>query len=169
MIGCKPLIKSEIAKAEENGQVEIPKIDVVMSYNIEPTPDGKLQILGQTNLPDGTRINVRMRGKSVVYDSLSEIRVRDGQFRSAEFSDEKRALQIGQYWVTSTMVLSTMQPPFVREIIGKYGENLSGELVRRYEDSSATIVVGKHFILNSDETVSIIIKPKTVESPDSEP
>jgi hypothetical protein len=157
LANCKPLLKAEV---DENIPAEHQIIEVRLTYNVEPTTDGKLQITGETNLPEGTKLDVRMRGKSVIYDALSEIKVREGRFRSAEFSLDKRELPLGEYWVTVTMGLSTMQPPLVREIIGKNGEYLSGDIIRRYNDSAATIAVSKHFLLNKDGNITLINKSK---------
>jgi hypothetical protein len=140
-------------KAPENTNtaiIETPLIEVELTYNIEPVKDNKLKIIGMTNLPDGTNLNVRVLGDLVKYDSMSDIKVQDGRFQSAEFSLNNKGLPSGEYIVSVIMPLSNRQPTNIQDIIGKNGEKLAGKLVRRYENSGATVLVRKGFQLKPD-------------------
>ena len=136
-------------------------ITVQLIYNIEPVKTGKLKIVGETNLPDETNLNIRVIGKSIKYDRSFETKVQAGQFHSEEFSANNNALSTGEYIASVAMPLSTIQPPTVRAIIGRNGEHITGELVRRYENSAAAIEVRKKFHLQPDGTVILVIKPNT--------
>ena len=135
-------------------------LEVQLTYNIEPVNNGRLKITGETNLPDDTDLNLRIIGKSVKYDVSFDVKVRAGQFYSEEFSADKKALPMGEYTAAVAMPLSTLQPPHVRAIIGRNGEHITGNIVRRYENSAAVIEVRKKFHLQSDGSVILVINPK---------
>ncbi len=140
--------------APKNTVIEAtPVPDTQLIYNVEPTSDGKLKVAGQTNLPDETNLEVRVRGAANKYDTMSAIKVKAGEFHSAEFHLNGKGLEPGLYIVTVIMPLSTMQPPAVRAAIGKNGEKLTGPIVRRYENSGATIEVRKAFQLKPDGNI----------------
>jgi hypothetical protein len=134
-------------------------LKVRLTYNIEPVKNGKLMISGETNLPDDTNLNIRVMGTSVKYDVSFETKVQTGKFYSQEFSADAKALPTGEYKAAVAMNLSTLQPSHVRAVIGKNGEHITGDIVRRYENSAAAIEVRKKFHLQPDGTIIIAVKP----------
>ncbi len=163
LLFCLIVLFTACKKAEENVEVvqPPPPVEVQLTYNIEPTTKGKLKIAGETNLPDDTDLNIRVKGKSGNYDQSFAVKVQAGQFAADEFSAAKKPLPPGEYIALVAMPLSTLQPPNVRAIIGRNGEHITGDIVRRYENSAAVIEVRKKFHLQPDGSIILVIAPQT--------
>jgi len=86
-------------------------------------------IVGATNLPDGTKLMIGLRGKEANYFAQAHVVVEAGQFKSEKFTAFGKPLPPGFYKLEITMPLASVQPPTVQEIIGKEGERLTGKLV----------------------------------------
>jgi hypothetical protein len=128
--------------------------DVVLTFNIEVNGSRKPQIVGETNLPDGTELMFSIEGKSVKYNGQSEAVVQSGRFQSESFSYKQNDLAVGQYEAEVSMPISEVQPQTVRNIIGQKGENLKGSLVKK-SDLGVTVASQKPFQLKSDGTISL--------------
>ena len=59
------------------------------------------------------------------------MRVHNGAFKSVQFSNGNKNLNSGNYDIKITMPLPQVQPKDVQLAIGKRGENLSGQLVKK--------------------------------------
>jgi hypothetical protein len=108
-------------------------------------------VTGTTNLPDGTHLSVSLRkpllpnwkerlavGLTACRNDCLPLRasgkifhviVESGHFTDGPFTDKGDGLQPGVYVLEITSAAATDQPDQVRAIIGKRGENMTGQLV----------------------------------------
>lgn len=107
-----------------------PDINVQLTFKIENLAERKPKIVGQTNLPNETKLGIWIKGKSLKYNGQGEMIVMSGKFESSEFSLDYKALPPGKYEANITMPISNTQPPSVRAIIGEKAERLKGDLVK---------------------------------------
>lgn len=96
--------------------------------------DNEPMIIGETNLPDGTRLDVRLRDERepLTLDARmygDDVAVSDGQFFAGPFSNNLKALDPGTYIVTVS--LSPFQGDPVNAVLGEDGSKLEGPLVTK--------------------------------------
>lgn len=96
------------------------------------TADGRVLVTGQTNLPEDTRLMVSMSNKTTGYRAQDKSSVVGGKFSAGPFGF-KTGLTDGVYLIDISMPASAVQPKSVQAIIGKMGENLTGDLVVKGE------------------------------------
>ncbi len=101
-------------------------LSVELSLEILRGNDGRVHILGKTNLPNGMALMLGLRDTASKYFAQDKVEVRDGGFVSAWFSDRGKPLHASTYEVEVSSPLPVLQPPAVRARIGEEGENLSG-------------------------------------------
>ena len=101
-------------------------IDVEISLDFERSADGRVRVLGKTNLPHGMLVIVDLRNTKSKYFAQSKVEVIDGRLVSGWFSNSGRALETGQYEISVSSSLPEFQPKEVRTITGESGENLVG-------------------------------------------
>lgn len=90
---------------------------------------GKIQVVGETNLPDGMKLTIGLRNPSANYVAQDSVVIADGKFRSAAFSNRCAALPNGSYEVSISSPLPRFQPASVRVATGSNGEHLKGPAV----------------------------------------
>lgn len=100
-----------------------------LSVRLERVSGGKVHVIGETNLPDGMKLMIALRGSRPDYFAQDKIAVSGGAFRSAGFSNRGSALPPGKYEVSVTSSLPRLQPTSVQSVIGQNGENMSGPAV----------------------------------------
>jgi hypothetical protein len=88
-------------------------------------------IYGATSLPDGAELIVTVSRAESKYMAQDKVIVRNGQFRTVQFSQGGQVLNPGNYAINVSMSLAELQPPEVRAVIGSKGERMTGPLVRR--------------------------------------
>jgi hypothetical protein len=115
-----------IVKYDQAAYISKNKIDVV--FGIDSTQkDGQLQVMGTTNLPDGTDLVLVLSNES--YSSESKVKVTDGSF-SKQFSMDNKRLEVGLYNLHIS-VSAAMQDEAIQKRLGKNGEMLSGAFVAK--------------------------------------
>jgi hypothetical protein len=97
-----------------------------LSLDLEKSADGRARILGKTNLPHGMALMLDLRGTTSKYFAQDKIDVVDGRIVSSWFSDGGKPLRSDTYEIVVSSPLPDLQPPAVRAVIGRTGENLSG-------------------------------------------
>lgn len=90
---------------------------------------GKIEVAGETNLPDGMQLMISLRNPNTDYFAQDKVTVNEGRFRSAAFSNRGAALPSGTYEVSISSPLPRLQPSSVRAAIGENGEGLKGPVV----------------------------------------
>ncbi len=103
------------------------KIDVRLEVKIQNI-NGKLKVVGDTNLPNGMKLIVYISND--LYNASDEVEVKNGKFISNLFSDKGNPLYNGQYEIYITNKSLNMQPKDVLLMIGEKGENLNGKYIK---------------------------------------
>lgn len=101
-------------------------LKVDLSLEFERDADGRVRILGKTNLPHGMILMLALRSTSSKYFAQDKVEVIDGRIVSSWFSDGNNSLRSGIYEIEVSSPLPDLQPPAVRTVIGQTGENLLG-------------------------------------------
>lgn len=93
------------------------------------TANGRPIIEGTTNLPDGTELLVSLSRKASSYMAQDKLKVRDGKFKSVQFTDHFSPLLPGKYVLELTGPITAVQP--VANALGENYSNFSGQLLKR--------------------------------------
>lgn len=123
--------EEEATEPIEQEEVAEETADVEMDATAEVS-DGKVTILGTTNLPDGGELMFTVANPETDYRAQSKNIIENGEFSSDTFSDQGEALTPGEYSVAITLSIASTQSDEFVEQTGEDYENLSGDLV---EDS----------------------------------
>ena len=113
------------ASQEATGEGGTTALDV----RLERTASGKVQVVGDTSLPDEMRLLIGLRNPYTSYFAQDKVTVSSGGFKSAAFSNRGAALPAGTYEVSVSSPFPSLQPASVRSAIGQNGERLSGPAV----------------------------------------
>lgn len=125
-------------------------ITVALDVQVPEKEEGPHLIRGTTNLPDGTSLMVSINSKSAPGDSFqSKVTVQGGKFKAGPFGKGGQ-LPLGHYEVDVTMLIPTVQDASVQAVIGKKGENLTGNLGKR-GDLGVTVERVVPFTLGGDK------------------
>jgi len=114
--------------------------------------DGKPVIRGKTNLPDGTKLGVRVAGARG-YAAAADAVAANGAFTAGPFTANHAPLPTGSYEVRIVMPVPNVQPEAVRAVIGENGEHLKGRLVKR-GDLGVIVESNKSFHIGASESVA---------------
>nr|WP_317986304.1 hypothetical protein [Halomonas aquamarina] len=112
--------------------------------------DRRLTVQGETNLPDGARIQVTVERELSRVRWQSRTSVSDGQFSAGPFGSGS-GLPDGGYIVRVQLSESSVQPGTVRARIGPKGEYLAGELVSQSRHGLGQIATYSRRFLVGDE------------------
>lgn len=93
--------------------------------------DARPVIFGTTNLPDDVELMITIARKESQYMAQDKVKVKDGAFRSAEFTQKGKSLNPGRYTIEVTMPNAAFQPPNTWPTIGNEGGKLDGPLVKK--------------------------------------
>lgn len=100
-----------------------------LDVSLVKASDGKIQVVGETNLPDGMQLMISLRNPNTDYFAQDKVTVNDSRFQSAAFSNRGAALPSGAYEVSISSPLPRLQSSSVRAAIGEDGEGLKGPAV----------------------------------------
>lgn len=93
------------------------------------TTNGKLEIHGFSNLPQGTELTVELENDKFKYNAQNGVTIlKDGSFIAGPFSDKGNRLKKGYYTIIITSPYVFLQPENVQKIIGKKGEKLKSDI-----------------------------------------
>lgn len=98
--------------------------------NIRVADPSRPIIYGTTNLPDSTELIVTIYRTESKYMAQDKVVVRNGQFRTVQFSQKSEPLNPGSYSIAISMSLAELQSPEVRKVVGAKGEKMIGALVK---------------------------------------
>ena len=107
-----------------------------------------LVIRGDTNLPDGTRIEVDVKAPDGYgfYESLKAVDVERGRFHTAEV-----VVPDGEFVSELTVFVGPQQPDSVQAAFGDNGRNLRGRLVKRSPDGATVETTVGPFVVGEDK------------------
>jgi len=103
-------------------------LNVELHLEIERGNDGRVRIVGKTNLPNGMTLMLGLRDTASKYFAQDKVEVLNSQFVSAWFSEGGKPLRPSTYQISVSSPLPDLQPQAVRARIGEKGENLSGSV-----------------------------------------
>lgn len=102
-------------------------------YAFEPTMDIFVEtpltpiFHGSTNLPDGSSVILSLTRPQSGYFGQNKFTIKNGQFKTDQFSIMGRSLNPGQYKIEISMGMASLQPANVQAVIGEVGEKLTGK------------------------------------------
>lgn len=140
----------EQAPAPEPQATEAELIDVAVSTDVSLRTDRRLMVEGETNLPDGTQLQI------VVEREISRVRwqartgVEGGLFAAGPFGSGS-GLPDGGYVVRVEVAEASVQPQSVQALIGNQGQHLAGELVRQSRHGLGQVATySRRFLVGSE-------------------
>jgi hypothetical protein len=124
---------------------------IKLDVRAERGPEGEIFIVGSTNLPDGMKIGVETANEKRIEGQDFEIFVRNGQFRSAGFTNGKQPYPAGKHKIVVLAYFNeAWQSPQVLSIVGEGGKNLKGKLFKKTDPD----VIDSEKLLQQIRTVS---------------
>ena len=133
-------VKEESAESKATTESEI--MDVTLEVNPNVNADDGTVLFGvATNLPEKTELMVTVSNDSGYTAQDTAVVLADGNGYTAEFSDNGAGLK-GDYNVSVTMSLPSLQPESVQEVIGKKGEKIGGQYVEKSDTGDSNVVAG---------------------------
>ncbi|MCQ4085860.1 hypothetical protein [Saccharibacillus sp. JS10] len=105
------------------------RIDVQLTVTEELNEENKLQISGETNLPDGMELMLTVKNDNG-YSAQDKVAIQSGEFTSGWFSQNGSSLS-GDYAVKVTSPTANVQPIEVQQVIGENGIHLYGDQVKK--------------------------------------
>jgi hypothetical protein len=104
------------------------EIKVNVSLEIEKGGDGRIRLLGTTNLPNGMELMIELHKVGGGYAAQDKVAVANGRFTSDWFSERGKPIPPGTFEISVSSPLPALQPEAVRAVIGQTGENLTGSI-----------------------------------------
>ncbi|WP_168014954.1 hypothetical protein [Halomonas salinarum] len=112
---------------------------VSMTVTTQLTESRRLEVMGQTNLPEETRLEVLLERRASGVNWQIRTQVRDGGFVVGPLGPGS-GLVGGRYVIRVRMPVADVQPMAVKARIGERGEHLTGPLVTRSPHGLGNIV-----------------------------
>lgn len=138
-------------QAAEDRKFSLLEYGVQLDYTIEKLSEHKYKVSGATNLPDGMEIMITLSNRNLVAEQMgitdenldrvsdanmallvknsfigqSKPPIRNGQF-SAVFGEGTNTLSTGEYELTISSPMNSLQPKQIQSILGDNGANLFG-------------------------------------------
>lgn len=110
-------------------------IEVYVEAKHEIMNDGKVKIIGNTNLYDYASMLVNVYCKENKYRASSKVTVINGNFTTEKFSDREKGLPKGTYIVSISLSIPSIQSKEFLKKSGMEYENLIGDFIKR-EDTN---------------------------------
>lgn len=130
---CPPLssVSPEPVPPQEPVAPQSGPIDVVLEFKVERDAGGRLRILGQTNLPEETRLSLSLSQPATNFLAQDSRAVRNGRFESSWFSRRGAPLSSGVYVIGVTVPVYNAQPESVKRRLGPGLRAMVGPLVEQ--------------------------------------
>ncbi len=116
-----------------------PPFDGTVSMSAQLEGGTRPALVGETNLPDGTKLMVSLSRRASSYSGQDKAIVSGGAFRAGPFSQKGADLNPGEYTIKVSTPLSALQPASVQEVIGNDGGKMTGPLAKA-SDFGGTVV-----------------------------
>ncbi|CAM4295207.1 hypothetical protein VRRI112168_19355 [Vreelandella rituensis] len=144
----QPEQQSEVVTPESEEAVE--PLEVAVSLSVSLRNDRRLVVEGETNLPDGARLQVVVEHKFNRVSWQARTEVEQGYFVAGPFGSST-GLADGEYQVRVQLSEASVQPDTVQQRIGEQGQHLAGELVRTSKHGLGQIAVyTKGYMIGSE-------------------
>ena len=115
---------------EEPMKEESGPIEVAIDFEHEMDSRGRLRIVGETNLPTGTRLMFSLQAKTGGNPRQDKGQVMNGRFESAWFGSKAGPLPAGVYEAGVTVPVYNAHPDSVKRRLGPGLEAMTGPLTR---------------------------------------
>lgn len=93
------------------------------------TINGKLEIYGFSNLPQGMELMIELENDQFKYKAQDNITIlKDGSFIAGPFSNKGNRLKNGNYNIIISSPYTFLQPENVQNVIDKKGKNLKSDI-----------------------------------------
>lgn len=128
--------------------------DVMLDIDVVVTPDSRVEINGNTNLPADTilSLSIKEQAEGGFYGQSRTSVAADGTFTSETFGPPA-GFEGGLYLANVVMPVTRIQPDSVRETIGDHGGNLTGALVDK-NTLGVTVSTEKVFTVGGEQAVT---------------
>ncbi len=113
-------------------------LDAEVKGRFQFTGDGRLKVLGQTNLPSGLRLNIYLIGDGFRLRTITT--VEDGRYEAGPFGYLGEPLPSGQYTLRIDAGVAAGQPEDVRAAIGGNWEEITGPYIVEDEAGVRSLV-----------------------------
>lgn len=107
------------------------KLYVRFDVKVDESEHSRIRLRGKTNLPDGMELMIMLSSEDTHYMGQDPVRIKDGRFKSAWFSQEGRSLDSGEYEISVSSPRADLEPKHVQRIIGEKGRNLRGKHIKK--------------------------------------
>lgn len=129
---------------------ELEPLSVAISTGASILPDRRLSVEGETNLPDGTRVQVIVEREASSVRWHARTSINQGGFEAGPFGSGS-GLPDGGYIVRVQSSEASVQPASVQARIGSHGEHLSGDLVSQSRHGLGKIATySRRFLIGSE-------------------
>lgn len=133
----------ENTSEEGNTEKEVAS-DFDVTLNASAYKDGNAVVFDvETNLPDDTELMLTLSNGNYndnnAFTAQTKVKINDGKAKSEGFSNKGEALS-GDFDLSISMSLPSLQSDTVREVIGENGEHLQGKLVETASIGDANTV-----------------------------
>ncbi|WNL38010.1 hypothetical protein RN346_11995 [Halomonas sp. PAMB 3232] len=143
-------VPSDAVVEQTTSEPERALIEVEFSLHAELRTDRRLMVEGTSNLPDGTRVQVIVEREISRVRWQSRTTISEGQFTAGPFGSGS-GLPDGGYLVQVQSSEGSVQPQTVQDVIGREGENLSGELVTQTRHGLGQVATySRRFLVGSE-------------------
>ena len=113
---------------------------VSVTTTTQLTPGRRLEVAGETNLPEQTRLLVVLEREASGVNWQARTEVRNGAFTVGPLGPGS-GLVAGRYVIRVSMPAADVQPAAVKARIGARGEHLTGPLVTRSAHGLGNVIV----------------------------
>lgn len=138
---------AEIAVAETE---EVAPLVVEIMAHVSLRSDRRLMVEGESNLPDGTLVQVIVEREISSVRWRERTRVDGGMFAAGPFGPGS-GLPDGGYIVRVDVSEGSVQPAAVQTLIGHQGQHLAGELVKQSRHGLGQVATySRRFLVGSE-------------------
>jgi hypothetical protein len=110
----------------------------------------KPEVVGVTNLPDGTLLMITLSRKESAYAAQAKASVSGGAFRAGPFSRQGSDLSPGKYVIDIGSPLTALQPASVQLAFGPSGSKLRGPLTEQSPFGGSVIKYSTQDVIAGD-------------------
>jgi hypothetical protein len=108
-------------------------VAVTSNLEVKLTRDanGKIYISGNTTLPNEMNLMISLRSERGEYFGQDKVVVRSGKYKTSGFSNKGSALPGGNYKVSISSPLMSLQPASVKQRLGESGREIPKEIRKK--------------------------------------
>jgi len=140
----------ELGNNQQNSLLHSP---VVVSAKGVPTSQGRISVVGKTNLPDKTKLLISLINEVTGFQAQDKTSVINGEYSTVPIGP-KKGLNAGKYLIEVVMLIPATQPESVRKIIGDKGQHLKGSLVKKSSWGGVSVEYSTFHVIGLQKSIS---------------